>query len=319
MIIIFIVVLVIALFLPEFKKKYDEYRKIIGVKDGAIGLHEGFDGLHEGFDNPLEAKEDKIDKLYSKLYDQVFNEPEVYIEEAKIIINFMNKHPVNKKKKTPTNYILDVGCGSGKHYQHLATATDYKIFGLDRSSTMEEIFKLRNPLGKITLGDMRNENLFKSETFSYIICLKETLYHNPIKDWDTILSNFYYWMKPGGYLIIHIYDRTKLDPAPRNMSFIRHDANKRKHAITNFPKFTHDGWWDIKGKTICQYNEIYAIRDDSGEISKKRHYKHNLAIPNKDKIMEKIIGNYFKLVDLVKMDKMGLTDHELCFFKKNKF
>lgn len=304
LVIFFVIILIIGIFLPKIKQKLDEINNVIDI---------------ENFDNPLEIKEDKIDKLYAKLYEQVFNEPEVYVNETKCIIDFMNRNPVKQKKKTNNNLILDAGTGTGKHFQHLATASGYKLMGVDRSEIMEHLFKIRNPLGKFILGDLRNEGLFKAETFSYICCLKETLYHNSIKEWDTILSNFYYWLKPEGYLIIHIYDRDKLDPAPRNMSFIRHDAKKRKHSITNFPKFTHDGWWEMKGNTVCQYNEIYAIRGKSGEVEKKRHYKHNLIIPNKDKIMEKILRNYFKLVDVVKMEKMGLVDHELCFFKKNKF
>jgi len=302
---IFIALLVVALFLPKFREIIKDYQLLYDE--------------NENFENPLDSKEDRIDKLYCKLYDQVFNESNVYLEEVKKIINFMNEHEVPKKKKSPTNYVLECGSGTGKHYQYLSTATDYKVMGLDRSKSMEEIFKLRNPLGHITLGDMRNENLFKAETFSFIICLKDTLYHNTMNDWDTILSNFYFWLKPGGYLIIHVYDRDKLDPTPRNMSFVRYDPSKRKHSITQFPNFTHDGWWEVKGNTICQYNEIFAIRGKNNEIEKKRHYKHNLVIPAKGKIMEKIIGNYFKLIDVIRMDKMGLVDHELCFFKKNKF
>lgn len=299
---IFIILLIIALLMPKIKKKLDEMNRVLDVEE---------------FENPAEIKEDKIDKLYCKLYDQVFNEPSVYAAETKSIIDFMNKHPVKTKKKEIM--VLDAGTGTGKHFQNLASAGGYKIVGVDRSKVMEDIFKIRNPLGSFVMGDLRNEDLFKAETFSYICCLKETLYHNSVKEWDAILSNFFYWLKPEGYLIIHIYDRTKLDPAPRNMSFLRHDAKKRKHSITHFPKFTHDAWWDVKGKTICQYNEIYAIRGENSEIEKKRHYKHNLVMPDKDKIMDKILRNYFKLINVVKMDKMGLIDHELCFFKKNKF
>ena len=87
---------------------------------------------------------------------------------------------------------------------------------------------------------------------------------------------------------------------PKKAEQLRKDGNDRLHSITHFPKYTHDGWWDIKGKTICQYNEIYAIRGKNGEVEKKRHYKHNLVIPDKEKIMEKIVGNYFKLIEIVK-------------------
>lgn len=264
----------------------------------------------ESFENPLEVKKDLIDKTYAKIYDKVFDEKEMFVIEAKEIIDFIGK----KKVK---GYILDAGTGTGKHYQHMSVGGN-RVLGLERSDAMVDIFKMRNPLGKVVEGDMRNENLFGAQKFGMIVCLKETLYHNKIKDWDAILSNFYYWLKPNGYLVLHVFDKEKLDPAPRNMTFIRGDGEGRKHGITNFPNFTHDGWWEKKGNVICQYNEIIAIRDSKGNIKTKKHYKHNLVIPDKQKIMEKILGNYFKLIDVVKMEKIGIVDHELCFFKKIK-
>jgi SAM-dependent methyltransferase len=264
----------------------------------------------ESFDNPLEIKKDMMDKNYVAIYDKVFNEKEMYVVEAKVILDFLKKKRVN-------GYILDAGTGTGKHYLNLSTG-GAKILGIERSDAMVNVFKKRNPLGRVEKGDLRNENLFGAQKFSVICCLKETLYHNKVKDWDTILSNFYYWLKPGGYLIIHLFDREKLDPAPRNFTFLRTDGSGRKHGITNFTNFTHDGWWQKKGDVICQFNEIIALRDKKGKVIDKKHYKHNLAIPKRDKIMEKILNNYFKMVDIVKMEKIGIIDHDLCFFKKIK-
>ena len=272
---------------------------------------------YEEFDNPLDAKTDMIDKLYGKLFDKVFNEKNAIVSETKEIIDFIKRHPV--KSGDDKSYILDCGSGTGKHYQYLNSGnTGLSVIGLERSQAMADIFNVRNPTGKLIMGDMKNENLFESEKFSYILCLKETLYHNSINDWNTILSNVYFWLKPGGYFIIHVFDREKLDPAPLNMSLLRSDAKKRVHSITNFPTFTHDGWWETRGKSVCQYNEIFALHGTDGKITKKRHYKHNLSIPPKDKIMEKIIENYFKLMEIKKFDNDKITDHELCFFKKTK-
>jgi SAM-dependent methyltransferase len=258
-----------------------------------------------------------IDKLYGKLFDKVFNEQSAIVSETKEIIDFIKRHPI--KSSEDKSYILDTGTGTGKHYQYLNSGnTGMSVIGLERSQAMADIFNVRNPTGKLIMGDMRNENLFESEKFSYILCLKETFYHNSMNDWNTILSNFYFWLKPSGYLIIHLFDRDKLDPAPLNMSLLRKDAKKRIHSITNFPTFTHDGWWETRGKTVCQYNEIFALHGTDGKITKKRHYKHNLSIPPKDKIMEKIVENYFKLIEIKKFDVDKITDHELCFFKKTK-
>ena len=104
----------------------------------------------ESFDNPLEIKKDMIDKLYAKIYDKVFDEPEVFNEESKEIIKFMDKHHIEGGE------ILDVGTGTGKHFQNLSSS-GLKVIGVDRSEAMLEIFALRNPLGKSVLGDVKNE------------------------------------------------------------------------------------------------------------------------------------------------------------------
>jgi len=268
-------------------------------------------GNTESFDNPLEIKKDMIDKLYAKIYNKVFDEPDVFKKETLEILKFMEKNKIEGGE------ILEVGTGTGKYFQNLSSS-GLKVIGVDRSEAMLDIFALRNPLGKYVLGDVKNEGLFPKQKFRMILCLKETLYHNKIAEWDTILSNFFYWLKKNGYLVIHIFDRDKLDACPKNMTFSRKDGEGRQHGITNFPNFTHDGWWEKRGKVICQYNEIIAMRDKNGGITKKKHYKHNLAIPEKKKIIEKIMSNYFKLVEIVKLDDLGLKDHELYFFKKIK-
>lgn len=262
----------------------------------------------EDFENPVKVKDGEIDKLYVKLFDKVFDEKMMYEGEVKLIDEFLKKE---KHKK-----ILEVGCGLGKHFELLSKK--YQLEGLERSKAFLDIFKVRNPLGKVKKGDMIEENNYPAETFNVILCLKETLYHNDFKDWDDILSNLYYWLKPGGILVIHIFDKEKLDPAPRAHSMYKFDEKNRKHSITHFKNFTHDSWWENKKKYV-KFHEIFAIRNDKNKVSKKRHYVHNLDIPKKEKIVEKIISNYFKLVKIIPLENLGVTDHELYFFKKNKY
>ena len=71
----------------------------------------------ESFDNPLEIKKDMIDRLYAKIYDKVFDEPEVFKEESKEIIKFMDKHHIEGGE------ILEVGTGTGKHFQNLSSSS----------------------------------------------------------------------------------------------------------------------------------------------------------------------------------------------------
>ena len=57
-----------------------------------IGKRVKFDILDlenaESFDNPLEVKKDMIDKLYAKIYNKVFDEPDVFKKESKNLLPF---------------------------------------------------------------------------------------------------------------------------------------------------------------------------------------------------------------------------------------
>ena len=66
-------------------------------------------------------------------------------------------------------------------------------------------------------------------------------------------------VKTTGYLIIHVFIKDKLDPTPRNHSQYVYDKNKKKHAITHFKKFVHDGCGKKKVKIYYEYNEIVGI------------------------------------------------------------
>ncbi|GAJ17157.1 unnamed protein product, partial [marine sediment metagenome] len=88
-----------------------------------------------------------------------------------------------------------------------------------------------------------------------ILCLADTLYQNRPAKARTILSNFYYWLKPGGRLYLTVYDKDKLDPGPREFSQYYEDEKGRKHALTYFEKFTHDAWYEKKAKDVANYLE----------------------------------------------------------------
>ena len=246
-----------------------------------------------------------IDREYAKIYDYVFNEKEMYSLESKKIHNFI----FNLKKRFKNVKILDAGTGTGKYYKFLSQK--YKMVGVDRSKYILERFRIRNPIGTFLMKDLKDDKAFKSESFSHILCLNETLYHNKKKNWNTIFSNFYYWLKPGGFLIIHIYDNKLLDPTPRNWTMIKYDKENVKHAITNFPKFVHNAWWNKESSSVFTYNEIFTFSEKN-----KKYCKHKFYIPDKDKIIKTIVDNYFKLVEIKSLSDIEIEDHEIYFFEK---
>lgn len=268
--------------------------------------------IPENFENKETDTPDSsmlIDKKYAKLFDTVFNEKDMFSMESKKLSKFITRY----KKRFKNIKLLEAGTGTGKYYMYLSQK--YKTVGLDRSKYMLERCRIRNPIGTFVMKDFMEDKAFKSESFSHILCLNDTIYHNKRKNWNTIFSNFYYWLKPGGFLIIHIYDNTKLDPTPRNWSRIVFDKDGTKHAITNFSNFIHNSWWKKESENSFTFNEIYTFGEDL-DNAKKKYYKHKLYIPPKEKIIKAIVGNYFKLLEIKSLSDMDIDDHEIYFFEK---
>lgn len=252
-------------------------------------------------------KDDPFDETYCKYYNTTFDYDELYKNDVERIIN---RAMGNWRKRL----ILDAGCGVGRHYNYFKHAFP-NVIGIDRSRNMLKYAKIRNPRGIIKYGDLCSGKIFSPEKFTHIACLGDTLYHNNPKDMDTILANFYFWLKPDGKLILHLFNRDKLDPGPRDYSQYYRDKSNIKHALTYFNTYTHDAFW----KGIDEYKVKYVekIITKNGKIKIKTTM---LYIPkNKELILNKILKYGFKLEDILSLKELGMDDMELYIFKKNKF
>lgn len=263
----------------------------------------------ENFD-PSEYK-DAFSEFYAMLFDKVFSEDDMYKAEVNMISKFIEKNRVNPALEKDNIKILDAGSGPGRHLQYISQK--YKTIGCDRSRNMIRRSKLRNPLAEVKEKDLKDVEAFNEGEFSHILCLKDTLYHNEKKDWNEILSNFYYWLQPGGYLIIHVFDPEKLDPAPRNFSQYTKDENKRKHAVTHFKKFSHDAWWT---KSNSNKDKHYFHELVLGKNGDKKIFKNRLYIPRKEEVLDEINRNIFKLESIDHLEDLEIYDHEIYYFRK---
>ena len=112
--------------------------------------------------------------------------------------------------------------------------------------------KIRNPLGKFKHGRLDNSELFGPETFTHINCMLDTMYNNkPDTDMNKIISNFHYWLKKGGIVTTHIYEKLdNIDPSPREFSMGYEDKDKNKHALTYFDDFIYKYYKFILDRTF---------------------------------------------------------------------
>ena len=239
-----------------------------------------------------------MDKVYTKLYDITFNEKTVFNFDVKKILPTLNK----------SSKILDAGTGTGKYYEYFFKK--YNITGIDASNEMLKLAQTRVPLGTFIQGNLINDSLFKNKEFTHILCLLDTLYHNRYVEQALILKNFYYWLKDGGYLFIHVFNKKKLIPAPRNYSKLYVDKHKNLHSYTELDDFSHDAFY-IHKKDHVVYKERYKM-NTNGNI---RFQLTKLYIPdNSKKTIAQILEVGFKLVN--RYNNKNDEDMELLVFKK---
>lgn len=251
----------------------------------------------EGYENGNhDVDEEPFSENYIKIYAKIFNDSETYKYNIDSIIEKTIK---NKYKKKDVS-ILDAGTGVGNHYGYLYNM--YDTIGVDRSKNILKQAEINNPNGKFLKGNIINENLFKPASFTHIVAMHDTLYHN--KNIENILENFYYWLKKNGTISLHIWDENNLDPSPRSFSEYYIDDDNIKHSLTLFKGFKHDAWWN-KNK----YCEVITF--DNGKSVKKCH---KMFIYPKKEMINMIIKKGFKLVDIIK--KKNIDSSDIYIFKK---
>lgn len=282
-------------------------------------------GVVEGF--TLDGGD--YDDQYAKIYERVFNDSG-YVkwnigQIGETIGSGKSREEMGEDQETSGGQgsyrILEAGCGVGADTELLKKLVGKNLISVDRSAALMKIFKYNLPECQSKVGDLNVEELFKAGEFDIVTSLHNTLYHNTVGDMRAIIANFAKWLKSGGVLVLHMYDRGKLDPAPREFSqYYTSKKDGRRHSLTHFDAFIHDAFWSeegngdgTKGKSgEMIYNEKIVFRK-TGNV---KMMKHKLYFPDKDIIRAILKDNGFKFVKEIGMKGIGVDDAVLTIFKK---
>ena len=141
------------------------------------------------------------DKFYANIYDElVFCKMKDDFEIGEII---------NTTRPTTESRILDIGSGTGHHVSNFK-ANGFNAVGVDISPAMVSKAKENYPELEFKQGDVLETMLYPSNSFTHITCLYFTIYY--IKNKRLFFENCIHWLRPGGYLALHLVDRDKFDP-----------------------------------------------------------------------------------------------------------
>ena len=214
------------------------------------------------------------DDFYADVYDfLVFNELKNDYEVGMII----NQNTPNTK-----TVVLDVGCGTGHHVAKMAQNNNLEVIGIDISPSMVKKAKANYPNLNFQLADVLNRDVFQNNMFTHILCLYFTIYY--IEDKNKFFNNAIDWLKPGGYLFVHLVDRYKFDPIlpPGNPLYIVSPQKYAKERITktkvNFNEFIYNSNFKLnESADIAIFDEKFKF--NNGKVRKQEHilYMTNIS------------------------------------------
>lgn len=155
----------------------------------------------------------------------------------------------------------------------------YNVVGLDKSKAMVEYASKKYPDCKFIHGDPLEFMNFTSEYATAILLLDFSIYY--ISDRRTLFYNCYHWLKPGGYLVLHLVNRHMFDPvAPAAKPFTLVSPHPVAPArITNsdvvFNNFNYKSKFEIEGNnengemnTNDTAKIIETMKDKQGKVRK---------------------------------------------------
>lgn len=142
------------------------------------------------------------DPFYVGIYDELFYKKLYNSYEVGIILNEI--HPTSK------DVVIEIGSKTGSYSSALQQSCGCNVIGLDTSKAMVEYASNRHKNCKFVQGDPLDFMSFSSEYATAILLLDFSIYY--IKDRRTLFYNCYHWLKPGGYLVLHLVNRHMFDP-----------------------------------------------------------------------------------------------------------
>ena len=275
-------------------------------------LLNGFNKMKEGFEQSgqflLKSGNDVYDDFYADIYDYlVFSTQKNEYEVGEI---------VNKTTPSSHSRILDVGSGTGHHVAELSSQ-GLDVLGIDISPSMVDKATKDFPQYKFEVADATNSGEFGPNMFTHIMCMYFTIYY--IEDKMQFFQNCMKWLKPGGYLILHLVDRDHFDPIlpPGNpLLYVSPQRYAEKRITSTKVKFN-----DLSYSADFKLNESTGVANfvekfKSDSDGKVRKNEHIMYMPKLDTIVNEVQQVGFILDSKVDLLQVQYEYQYLYFFIK---
>jgi SAM-dependent methyltransferase len=225
-----------------------------------------FESFSQAGDFLMKEGSDLYDPFYVDIYDHL-----VY---SQVKDNYEIGEIINKTSPTRESVILDVGSGTG-HHVNMLSSKGFKVTGIDISESMIKKSKETYKSDTFILGDVLNTQQFKTGSFTHILCLYFSIYY--FKNKTQFFNNCMKWLKPGGYLVLHLVDREQFDPIlpPGNPLFLVSPQRYAKKRITQttvvFDDMEYVANFNLnEEKDEASFDEKFTHKT-TGKVRKNKH------------------------------------------------
>ena len=242
-----------------------------------------YEGFTQSQPYTIERGNQVYDAFYSQIYDKLYRTNERADYEAKQIT------AATYADKESDNF-LDIGCGTGAFIRSLRNL-GYKATGIDKSQAMVDAAPDTNG---ITHGDAQDPMMYDRGVFSHITCLNQTLHE--IEDRTVFFRNCHYWLKPGGYFIVHIVDKSTFDPIiPLGRPSILRgiELQNVKDTVIDFTDFQYKSSYKEESPDILVQRETFT---DTATHKIRENERILYVPPSSDSIIDEIEKSGFSLI-----------------------
>lgn len=227
---------------------------------------------------------DIYDEFYSIVYDEVMNDPNLTHFQYEMIEKSTNIKPISSNNPS---VICDIGSGNG-HLVQLFNENNYNCYGLDKSKAMIQYAKQNYPniKNKFIEGNALYSQQYIPEKYDVITVLYFTIYE--IQDKKGFLQNCYTWLKPSGYLVLHLVNRNKF-PAIVNASDILNMVSPQKYSkeqlntsVVSFKDFDYESYFTLDTTNNYALFKEKMIDDKNNKL---RIHENTLYMPTQKEIL----------------------------------
>ena len=257
----------------------DDYKKHIGDNDQEE---------NEEYENEEDSVNKDNNNLYDRFYAKIYDE----LLFSKVKNDFEIGEFKNRTAPDEQSNVLDIGSGTGHHVSSLVANGFNKVIGIDKSRAMIEYSKKMYPELDFRQADALEASTFSSSSFTHITCFYFTIYYMQNK--KQFFDNCMYWLKPGGYLAIHLVDRDNFDPIlpagdPFKIISPQNYTNKRiTSTVVKFDDFDYKSNFEVfPNDDTAIMGEVFKFKSKNVENGKRkmRRNEHKFYMPTQKQIL----------------------------------